>query len=198
MISLYHDGEIPSPWKEKMEAHLESCPECRAVLSEYGYLGEYLKGENLKGESLNDVSEETIKAAQERVWKKLTAPELIIPKAGTMQTKAKRRKWNITLPIPVAAAAVLVIIASLALVGISTFNRPPSQIPIVSADINLDDQGLVPVHDLQDMSGVIQFLSNQGIGDFMVIRLPESSKLSRSGEPVLINAADYSRRNVFR
>ena len=99
---------------------------------------------------------------------------------------------------PVAAAAVLVIIASLTLVGVSTLNRAPAHIPIVSADINLEDQEFVPVHDLHDITGVIQFLSNQGIGDVMVIRLPESPRFSRSGEPVLINAADYSRRDAFR
>ena len=190
MISLYYDGEIPSPWKEKMETHLSECPECRAVFAEYGYLGKYLHG----------APEDAVTAAQERVWKKLTAPELIIPSAEARQITVKRKALsrNITMPLPVAAAAVLVIIASLALVGVSTVNRAPSPIPVVTADINLDEQGIVPVHDLHDMSGVIQFLSNQGIGDFMVIRLPESSTFSRSGEPVLINAADYSRRNVFR
>ena len=144
MISLYYDGEIPSPWKEKMEAHLESCPECRAALAECGYLGKFLQG----------APEETVMAAQERVWKKLTAPELIIPNTETRRVKAKTRNWNtnITLPLPVAAAAALVIIASLTLVGISTLNRAPAQIPIVSADINLEDQEFVPIHDLHDIT----------------------------------------------
>jgi hypothetical protein len=172
-----------------MEAHLESCQECRTVLAEYAYLGEHLSG----------VPEEAILAAQERVWKNLTAPELVMPGTEGRRVKAKTGtrnwSWNITLPLPVAAAAVLVIIASLALVGISTLNRSPGQIPVAAADIGLDDQGILPVNDI---SGVIQFLSSQGHGDFMVIRLPESPRFSRAGEPVLINAADYSRRTTFR
>jgi len=187
IISLYHDGELPSPWKEKMEAHLESCPECRAVLAEYDNLGKFLQA----------APEQAVNEAQERVWKKLTAPQLVIPGTERQQTKAKTRawNWNITLPLPVAAAAILVIIASLTLVGISTLTRSPSQNSMAVVDIGLDDQGIVPINDI---SGVIQFLSSQGHGEFMVIRLPESPRFSRAGEPVLINAADYSRRNVFR
>jgi hypothetical protein len=171
-----------------MEAHLSTCPECRAVLAEYAYLGKCLQG----------TAEETIISAQERVWEKLSKPQLVFPGAEGRRAneKTRTRNWNITMPLPVAAAAVLVIIASLALVGINTLSRSPSQNGVATANIALDDQGIVPVHDI---TGVIQFLSNQGLGDFMVIRLPaESPRFSRTGEPVLINAADYSRRNVFR
>ena len=188
IVSLYHDGELPSPWKEKMVDHIESCPECRAILAEYVALGEYI----------SDIPETDLAAAQERVWKNLTAPELIIPGARQTKTKGRAWNWNITLPLPVAAAAVLVIVASLAFAGISSLNRTPAQIPMVAADIGLDDQGIVPINDITDITGVIQFLSSQGHGDFMVIRLPESPRFSRAGEPMLINAADYSRRNTFR
>jgi hypothetical protein len=58
-----------------------------------------------------------------------------------------------------------------------------------------DNQGIVPI---QDMAGVLQYLSGQDYGDFMVIRLPESRSFSRIGEPALINAADYSRRTARR
>ena len=187
IISLYHDGEIPSPWKEKMETHLESCPKCRAILAEYGNIGKFL----------SNAPEETSMAAQERVWKKLTAPQLVITGVEARRAKEKTSfwNWNINLPLPVAAAAVLVIIASLALVGINTLTRSPQQSPVATANINLDDQEIVPVHDI---TGVIQYLSSQGLGDFMVIRLPETPRFSRTGEPVLINAANYTRRDGFR
>jgi len=190
IISLYYDGEVPSPWKEKLETHLANCPECRAILAEYGYLGKYLKG----------TPEEAVTTAQERVWKKLSAPELVSPIAEAWQTKAKTKtwnwRWNITLPLPVAAAAVLIIIASLTFVGVSTLNRSPTHNQMATANITFDDQSIVPITDI---SGVIQYLSTQGLGDFMVIRLPaESPRFSRAGEPILINAADYSRRTTFR
>lgn len=30
LYSAWVDGEVPSPWKEKLEAHLASCPKCKA------------------------------------------------------------------------------------------------------------------------------------------------------------------------
>jgi anti-sigma factor RsiW len=191
VISLYYDQEIPSPWKEKIEAHLADCPECREILVAYGLLGK----------RLDDAPEDAVTAAGERVWKKLTAPELV---SGGIEDKkivsrTKSRNWNITMPIPVAAAAVLVIIASLAFVGMSALNQPHTQDQMVTATSNIavDDQEIVPV---TDVSGIIQYLSSQGIGDFVVIRLPaESPNFSRTGEPVLINASHYQpRRNISR
>jgi hypothetical protein len=185
IISIYHDEELPSPWKEKMEAHLESCSECRTLLSEYSRIEERFQ----------DLPAEAVQAAQERVWKKLTTPELVIP--GTQARNPGIKVWNrnITLPLPVAAAAVLVFVVSLALVGLIGVSRPPTHDLMANVEIGPDDQGIIPVHD---MTEVLQYLSSQDTGDFMVIRLPESRRFSRTGEPSLINAADYSRRNVFR
>ena len=35
LYSAYVDGEVPSPWKEKLEAHLASCESCRAIERRY-------------------------------------------------------------------------------------------------------------------------------------------------------------------
>ncbi|MDR0497396.1 MAG: zf-HC2 domain-containing protein [Treponema sp.] len=192
MLSLYYDGELPSPWKEKMEVHLESCPECRALLSGYRRIGEYLQDVPKKAIT-GEIQNERILAAQERVWKKLSPPTRTQTKAGLRLTGVWRR--NVTLPLPVAAAAILVIIVSFAIMGTRSQNQPPPQNVIANTGLGLDDQGMLPI---QDMTGVLQYLSSQDYGDFMVIRLPDSRTFSRTGEPALINAADYSRRNVFR
>jgi anti-sigma factor RsiW len=44
MISLFFDRELPSPWKEKMAAHLRECPACQERLSRYGELSLALSG----------------------------------------------------------------------------------------------------------------------------------------------------------
>ena len=214
IISLYLDNELPSPWKEKMEAHLETCPECRAALAGYSGLGE----------QLGDVPEDTIRAAQERVWAKLTAPELAASeKAGpeiyrprrARSSFSRQRVWNrtITLPLPAAAAAAVLIIAIgfFAILGTrgKTASLPQNQMAIIPdsfqmvgyEQVTVPITGMVPIADtipLTDMSGVLQYLSGMDNGDFMVIRLPESRNFSRAGEPALINAADYSRRRISR
>jgi len=184
MISLYLDGELPSPWKEKLETHLGNCTECRAALTGYRQLGE----------TLRELPEETVQAAQERVWKRLSETSQPV-----LQRKKAKRLWNrtITLPLPAAAAAAaLIIVVFLALMGMGRGSQSPSQ-DMMATNIGLDEHGMVPI-PIQDMSGILQYLSSQNNGDFMVIRLPESRSFSRVGEPALINAADYSRRNAFR
>ena len=186
IISLFLDGELPSPWKEKMETHLESCPNCQAALAGYRRVTE----------KLGEPPVETIEAAQDRVWKKLTVPELIIEERNFKpERRHTGRSWSrtITLPLPAAAAAaaVLIIVVCFAVVGIRGGTSSAAPDPATIANIGLDDQGIVPVND---MNGVLRYLSSQDNGDFMVVRLPESKQFSRTGEPALINAADYSRR----
>jgi len=187
-ISLYYDKEVPSPWKEKIEAHLPDCPECSAALAEYAYFGE----------GLDRVPEKVVAEAKDRVWEKLNKQELLSSdfEERRIISRTKARNWNITMPIPVAAAAMLVIIASLVLVGVSTVNRPPVQDQMATATIAVDDPGIVPVADIRE---IIQYLSSQGLGDFIVIQLPvETPSFSRTGEPVLINAAHQPRRSNIR
>ena len=35
MLSVYLDGELPSPWKEKLEEHVSGCPECAGRIGAY-------------------------------------------------------------------------------------------------------------------------------------------------------------------
>ena len=188
IISLYHDEELPSPWKEKLESHLESCTECRAALAGYRELGV----------SLKCLSDETIQAARERVWTKLSSGEAAMPENLPVRRVWKaKRIWSrtVTLPLPAAAAAaaaILIAVLFISLTGIRGETRSQRQDSIAATNMGLDDYGMVPVHDMND---VLRYLSSQDNGDFMVIRLPESTRFSRSGEPALINAADYSRNN---
>jgi hypothetical protein len=109
----------------------------------------------------------------------------------------RKKVWNrtVTLPLPAAAAAVLIVVGFFLFMVIGNRNRSlslPVQEPIAAvANIGFDEQGML---DIQDMGDVLQYLSSQDNIEFMVIRIPESWNFSRTGEPALINAADYSRR----
>jgi hypothetical protein len=191
LISLYCDGELPSPWKEKLEAHLESCAECRNILAGYQNLDGYLR----------DFSRENTREAEERVWKKLAFHDLPENTAASRTQRGRRKVWSrtVTLPLPAAAAAVLLIIGFLAFMVRGNANRPlPAAQDSVAAATNIgfDEQGML---DIQNMNDVLQYLSRQDDNiEFMIIRIPESWNFSRSGVPALINAADYSRRRSSR
>ena len=200
IISLYFDKELPSPWKEKMETHLESCPKCQAELSRYRQLGE----------NLRDLQEGNMQAAQERVWKKLSAPELIVNegyKTNFYRTKKSIWSRSITLPLPVAAAAILAIVFSLVFTLMRTNNISHDAVAVVPEQVTpiaqewsstvLGDD-LATIFPTMDMDIFLHHIMDQSEGDFIVVRLPESRRFSRTGQPTLINAADYSRSRVHR
>jgi hypothetical protein len=177
---LYFDGELPSPWKEKLETHLEICADCRNRLEKYRAFSS----------APGTIGEDALEAAKERVWLRLAARSALKPAAGKSFSPG-RGLWNrrVTLPLP-AAAAVFVIIAFFAILAL----RPQgavmiSDLPPAAAAIDMDVHGIAPV---SDMNGVLQYLSNQDTADFVIIRLPESRSFSSFGEPTFLKAADYS------
>jgi hypothetical protein len=187
ILSVYFDGELPSPWKEKMETHLSQCVQCREKLASY---------------RLPDASPEfsgfSLKQAQDRVWSRLQKTG-IIDENRYQETNHQVEApvfWHkkISIPFPAAAAAAVLIIALAAL-----WLRQPAvsgpQDTEIAAGETLDMRGMMP---LTDMSGVLQYLSSKDTGDYVILHLPESKNFMSSGEPAIIKAADYSRRNSGR
>jgi hypothetical protein len=175
-----------------MDAHLRSCPDCRA------------KFEQLRGLSAALREEPSFKAgfsaeaAGERVWKALTdLAQGHVPKGVSERAfpGASRRVWgrsvSIPLPAAVAAAALLALSFTLALVNFSVRSGESADMAF-SAGMDLDAQSIVPVSNMND---VLQYLErdNSG-GDIVIIRLPDTQYFMSTGQPAIIKAADYSRR----
>jgi anti-sigma factor RsiW len=184
ILSVYFDGELPSPWKEKMEAHLAACPACREKLEGYRLS---------KGVLTGRAEEKTMLAAKDRVWQNLSnrrpiqRPSVIRPIKNVW-----RRQVSLPLPAAAAAAAVFILISFFAVFG----GKGPSAKAAdnaISANVDMNVQGIVPV---SSMSEVLQYLSNQDSSDFVLIRLPETRNFSSYGEPTILKAADYSRRKI--
>jgi hypothetical protein len=181
ILSLYFDGELPSPWKEKLETHLEGCAGCRARLETY-------RGLSLAS---GTIGEDKMSAARDRVWSRLAAPPPVKPVESGGLFPGGEGFWNrsVTLPLP-AAAAIFIIIAFFAILALKPQGAVLiSDTPPVASVIDMDVPGIAPV---SDMSGVLQYLSSQDTSEFVIIRLPESRSFSRFGEPALLKAADYS------
>ncbi|MDR2069362.1 MAG: zf-HC2 domain-containing protein [Spirochaetaceae bacterium] len=180
ILSVYFDQELPSPWKEKLEAHLADCSECRNRLEQYRRF------------SPNPAESEAaaVEAVKGRVWSKVACLGEKIP------TRKYRGRWwarSVSLPIPAAAAAIL-FFALAAFFVIRPVLRAPQDTE-VAAGVGLEVQGIVPV---SDMNGVIQYLGGEDTADIVIIRLPESKRFMSSGEPAIIRAADYSGRSTSR
>jgi anti-sigma factor RsiW len=176
ILSVYLDGELPSPWKEEMETHLTRCPECRAKLEQYRRLSAFIAG------GRRDLSEE-----KERVWLKLG------------KAASRRRFWrqSVAVPLPavIAAAALLVAAFTLTVTSYTAKKAAPDTDTVAAAGISLDVQEIVPV---SDMNSFLRYLGNEDSTDFMIIRLPETKSFSNPGQPTIIKASDYSRSGPSR
>ncbi|MDR1903185.1 MAG: zf-HC2 domain-containing protein [Treponema sp.] len=205
ILSVYFDGELPSPWREKMEAHLASCAACTAILKQYDLCSTMLKkGEDSpfksyptgnipakttgEGEFLSSAFKDNMELARERIWRKLPPPRGI----GRPDRAIWQRKVSLPLPAAAAAAVLFLVLAAALL-------RQPvqssAQQDLMAGGMGLNMQDIVPVSDMDE---VLQYFGNQDSNDMVIIRLPESKSFISSGEPTMIKAADYSRRNQGR
>jgi len=168
MLSVYLDGELPSPWKEKLESHVLDCPLCAGRIKAYKSISQG----NATGE------ETTVNEAGERVWQRLN-----VSRSGKMFPR-RRTIWRRSVSLPIPAAALL--IAGLAFAFL--FLRTPD-----AASINhiSETEFDVPV---QDIESVIEYLIGRGGSEMLILRLPESQSFVSNGEPAVVMAADYSRQ----
>jgi hypothetical protein len=179
LLSVYFDGELPDTWKEKMEAHLESCPECASLLERFKLCSEKLQKPLSIG--MDDV--------KEHVWQRFS------PCFNTVKPAPHVWSHTVTLPLPVAAAAAAVFI----IVFVFAIIRPA--VPVGQQDapamismnnpVDLDVKSIVPA---SDMGSIFQYLEEENASDYMIIKLPESRKFTSTGGPEIVRAVDYSRR----
>ena len=192
LLSVYLDGELPSPWKEKMESHLAQCPACSQRLENY---------KRLFAPSAENALEEKalMEAAGDRIWEKLEAGRLYshsnVRPAGKPRAFAGagilRRRISVSMPAAAAAVVILILAAFWAGGG---FVRQPNEIPAKENMLLASDEALPGIIPASDMNGVLQHLGGFDSGDILILRLPESRNFFSSGDPAIIRAADYSRR----
>jgi len=183
LLSVYFDGEMPSPWKEKMESHIAECPHCAKKLEEY---------KNIFS-CFTDDDETEIKAARERVWQNLgidAAAEKIPVRRVPAIPRIVRHAWQrrVSIPLP-AAAAIAVALIALALLWMQ--RTPETQNMTLASETEFESPGIIPV---SDMESVLQYLGGRDNGDVIILRLPESRNFVNYSEPAIIRAADYSRQ----
>jgi len=199
LLSIYVDGELPSPWKEKMENHFSQCPGCEGKLENLKRLHELFKKDTSARRTIVDRNAEGsaveherqfMEEAKSRVWRKLESKRRFRSSAGLWQ-----RRLSIPLPAAAAAAVIVALLTMLIFRGGQVKNNgfaQQSQESPVNFILAAEDEfpGIIPAADI---SGVLQYLAPEGT-DVIILRLPESRNFSRTGEPAIIRAADYPRR----
>jgi anti-sigma factor RsiW len=222
LLSIYIDGELPSPWKEKMESHLSECSVCGEKFKNFKHLQEFLKIDTTQklaaAEFSGHVSEgfsseqELMEASMKRVWQKLEARSngtysYRTSSYGRRQLSPVNRqtenlwKRRLSIPLPAAAAAAIIIalVSAVWFRGGSVGNNAVANHKVESGDrsnfalsaAEEEVSGIIPTGNIND---VLQYLNSNG-KEIIILQLPENSSFSRAGEPAIIKAVDYTRRN---
>jgi len=202
LLSIYVDGELPSPWKEKMESHFSQCSACKEKLENLKRLHELFKKDtsarrtivekNAASSAADGQEKEFMEEAKSRVWRKLESKRRFKRSAGA---DIWRRRLSVPLPAAAAAAAA-VVIALFAVLWIRDGRIKNNGFAQLQEQeyFNLAAEDEFPdVIPAVDINGVLQFLTQDG-ADVIILRLPESKSFSRTGEPEILRAADYKRR----
>jgi hypothetical protein len=196
ILSLYRDGELPSPWKEKLEAHLDSCPACRDLVESW---------KRISGGLRLEVDPLRAERVWERIGGRIAAAEAF-PEAAVRERPALASLWRrrISVPLPAAAALGATAAALVLLLGSFWFGSftkgvvPVSDSPFVVLESAGIDMELSDIRPSGDASGLFQYLGDTDSNDeIVIIRLPESRSFQKAGEPMIIKAADYT-PNGFR
>lgn len=105
LYSAYIDGEVPSPWKERLEAHIASCPRCKALAERFAALHR----------AVSSGQPGLQNAELEASWARLSARREMA--VAALRSRRERRVYpdwtraSVRLPLPALAAMLLVALA---------------------------------------------------------------------------------------
>jgi len=192
LLSIYMDGELPSPWKEKLESHLAECSMCREKL-------ENLKGLFNKIDALEE--QKLMEETKDKIWRKLQLRRQM----GTIRRRSRvygNSVWQrkISVPLPAAAAAAIVVMFMVALWGRSgsVNNNGFASLPVdpsekVNYTLAAQEEEIPNIIPAADMGNVLQYLGSDR-AEIIILQLPENSNFFRVGDPAMVRAADYNTR----
>lgn len=170
ILSAFADGEVPSPWNEKVLKHLESCEPCSRIVREFRSVSDGLS--ETKGPDPD--------AAREAVWSRL------------VETSRRRRfdplwRARFAVPLPVAAAAMLAFAVLSTLVVTSRRENSALRMAVFAAS------ELTPApNQATAMESVLQFLESQDSRITVTVQLPPGAGLESFGKPVFMKAPDLA------
>ena len=176
LLSAFYDGEVSSPWKEKIEDHILNCKNCRAVLNSF----------DLQTRFLHSEEEPEILSGFEDLQ------TLIRHKQNINSQPGSPFKMSLRPLVAVAASALLAFLFGF-------FVANPSEPSGSSGDMSLavsEDWSLLSgsISEEEDIEAMLSFIDEEGNALFSQeasMDLPLNLNLARLGDPQLIKNADY-------
>lgn len=196
LISAWVDGEVPSPWKERIAAHVATCPGCAARVERYRRLSGLLSAGAPADES---AIVSRIEASLGGRLDGRAAASFAADPAGPAATADRSREgldaprtghprfWgrNVPLPLPVAIAAGAIFLFFSG-VAATTFIRPakPAVQTLAASEIKPTDS------QAANMEALVHYLESQNAQVNLTIQLPSGTTFDSSGKPFVMKATD--------
>lgn len=174
LVSAWTDGEVPSPWRETIERHIETCATCSQVVATMKQAHALFSSD---AEEIDSSSE----AVRARVEKRLGfAVFHRTPHSGAFWTR------RYPVPFPVAAAAAL----ALAVLGFALADSGRR-----NADLRMAVQRAYEATPVatsgMGIESIIEYISRQNSAVNINITLPAEAFGSVTGDPFIVREADF-------
>lgn len=186
LLTAYVDDEVPSPWKERIEAHLDQCERCRGRVAQYRALRSALH--------TADVVDEThLKNAALRIqnsFESQVAGLARVPQhSGRIERYSILSAFNsrrISVPLPLMAASVLLFMFFVGLAfGLFGWRKNVGQALALSTKL--------PAASSANIESLVSSLSQTDPSQIVTIKAPDNiSQPLTNTVPVYViyNAAD--------
>jgi anti-sigma factor RsiW len=172
LLSSFVDGEVPSPWKERIELHVAGCPSCASMVEAFSGIAKRLHAAENAEES------DALNKAAERIGASL---DFDAPFAHDRRGRAGSftRVWSrrVSLPIPFLAAGA----AALLVAGLFLGVFRPAQDKGAMASTSLTRQ--LRQVSLESIAQNVKQSSLQPV----LIDVPAESVFSQYGNPVIMS-----------
>ncbi len=178
LLSAFHDGEVTSPWKEKIEAHLLECEDCRTLL----------EGMENQSRLLQDDEEPGYESSFEDIQK------LIRHKKNTGESSHIREFRLPVVPLAAAAAAVMAFFMGFIMAGNTGPAASFTDIPLAVSEGWSVPPGdlMVPGEDIEAMLSMIEQGNSSMFDQETSMELPVDLNLALIGDSQLVRTASYS------
>jgi len=177
LLSAFVDGEVPPPWKERMESHVAGCAACARKVSGMRALGTELR-------SLETGTEAAIlAAAKARIGASIDFGMSARP-SGRSLAERILDFWSrrVALPMPALAAGLLAIVFFAGLTfGIIT--------PFAKASRLMASASTVISPNSATLEMMAQYMKQSSVQPVM-IEMPKESEFSQLGNPVVMTSFD--------
>jgi len=187
LLSAYVDGEVPSPWKEKIESHFSECPACAGRVAEFRRLDSAIKA--LQTADLDS----SLAAAQRRIADDLnfnladsgqSTNRSIHSIRGEEKSRARQalsRRISVPAPLLAASFVIIIFLAGILLGGNVLSGKKPQSMASASGTIQAGSSS---------MESINKYWTSQKSDQGVTITMPSEVSFEPIGDPVIMTYED--------